>query len=215
MNCLVVGFYGEGRAEYGFLAPIVERTLQEMVPHIDILVYELTYETIDGSGAGQLEKILRVAEETSGYGLVVFHLDADAPSTENAYRERFEPGYRAVLESEHAANTDIVPIIPVRMTEAWMLVDFQAFRGTVGTRLSAEELGFEQRAEQVERIQNPKAVFEHAVRRSRPRRRIPLHEIYEPLARRTNLERLLGVPAYQEFVNRLSEKLRELPFIDF
>jgi hypothetical protein len=205
MSCLAVGFYGEGPREYGFLLPIVERSLQELLPHVDILMIPLDY--VDVLGLDQVDKIVRVAEETYGYGLVVFHLDADAPDTEKAYLERFEPGYDEIHHSAANSNlnTDLVPVIPVRMTDAWMLVDFEAFREVVGTKLNAGELGFKERPHQVESIQSPKAVFADAVRRARPRRRraIRLDSVYRPLALRISLDKLRQVPAYQVFLDRL------------
>jgi hypothetical protein len=164
---------------------------------------------IDVSVSSQVDKMARVAEETYGYGLVVFHLDADAPNTEKAYLERFEPGYDEIHRSAANSNlnTDLVPVIPVRMTDAWMLVDFEAFREVVGTRRSADELNFTRRPHQVESIQNPKAVFVDAVRKARPGRRgvIRLDSVYRPLALRINLDKLRQVPAYQEFLDRLHD----------
>lgn len=160
---------------------------------------------------------MQVAKETHGYGFAVVHMDADAPDTTRAYAERFLPGYVAIQESEAEVNQDIVPVIPVRMTEAWMLVDFDAFRETIGTSKTGEELGFPPHPRQVESIQAPKDVFETAVRHARPnrRRQTPAPEdVYTSLAARVDLGRLERVPAYAEFKNNVETLLVRLSYIE-
>lgn len=213
---LVFGFYGEGAAEYGFLFAIVERTLEELLPDADL--HGIPFDNIDTSGLSQVERMARVGKEARGYTFVVFHLDADGPNTETAYSERFEPGYTQILQDKDSnrVNPDFVPVIPVRNTDAWMLVDFDAFRQAVGTHQGAEELGFKQKPHQVESIPDPKTVFEDAVKNARPGRRktVALDSVYFPLAQRISLDLLAKVPAYQEFLGRLTDTLKELHYMD-
>ena len=209
---LVLGFFGEGVRDYGFLLPVVQRTLQKQLPLYDILPIKLDY--VDSTGLGDAEKLRRVAEETTGFGIVVYHLDADAPNTKKA-TQRFDRSYRQLLKDDGKVNTDIVPVIPVRMTDAWLLVDFEAFRQTVGTRLDPEALGFKRRPREVEAIRNPKKVFEDAVKKARPgrRRAIPIEDVYLPLAERISLELLEKVPAYKEFKEQLTSMLKTLHYV--
>jgi hypothetical protein len=163
----------------------------------------------------QPERILKVGNRALGYSFVVFHLDADAPTTRQAYEQRFLPGFEQLLhQDDDMVNKHIVPVIPVRMSEAWMLVDFDAFQYVVGTRKSADDLDFPPRPHQVEAIGNPKGVFEAALRNARPgrRRNVAPDDIYKPLADQLRLERLRSVPAYQEFQHNLEETLIELHF---
>lgn len=207
----MVSFYGEGGAEYGFLAPVVVRTLEQLIPYVDVLRIDLNDDDLNSRNLPQQDKIMRMAEEAGG--LIIFHLDADAPDTRRAYRERFRPGYDLVLESPRAdLNRSIVPIIPVRNTEAWMLVDFNAFQEAVGTNLSARDLGFVNHPRQVESIQAPKEVFRQAVTNARPgkRKSIDVKDVYGPLAPRIDLELLKRVPAFQLFRQRLIDALRSL-----
>lgn len=213
MSVLIFGFYGEGGADYAFIRRIVERTIIGMIPHVDVFSM-----AIEGVNAGtQPERILEIGERASGYNFVVFHLDADAPTTQLAYEQRFMPGYEQLQHvQEDTVNRHVVPVIPVRMSEAWMLVDFEAFQHVVGTKKSGSDLGFPPRSHQVEAIGNPKGVFEEALRNARPgrRRTIAPDEIYTPLADQLRLERLRSVPAYQEFQSNLEEILIDLHFID-
>lgn len=215
MTQLLFGFYGEGPRDYGFLMPLIERVLQDMLPHTDILPLDVR---VDKSDLSQIDKMLVVAEETNGFSLAIFHLDADGPNTTDAYNQRFEPGYLRVLDIEDGVNRVIVPVIPVRMTEAWMLVDFEAFCKVVGTRETANTLGFPGYPRQVESIQLPKTVFEMAIEKAirgrKHRKRIKPDEVYRPLAQRLDLGLLAQVPAYQEFEGRLRETLKRLHYLD-
>jgi hypothetical protein len=40
----VVGFYGEGVRDYAFVMRVVERTVQELAPHIDVFAQGVDFE---------------------------------------------------------------------------------------------------------------------------------------------------------------------------
>lgn len=212
MNALVIGFFGEGSCEYNFLMPLVQRVLESLIPTFAVLA--TPFSDLRVSDLSQPEKILRVAREAAGYHLVIFHLDADGSTAERAYQERFKPGFEALAEYPEKVNRDIVPVIPIRMTEAWLLVDFDAFRRVVGTGLTMNDLDFPTRPEDVEKISDPKAKLASAIRIARGKRRpVPVAEVYEPIARVISLELLSKVPAYQVFVDALRDKLTELHYL--
>lgn len=209
MSTFVVGFHGEGRAEYEFLINLTVRILEELLPNDDILMFP--FDKVS-SRPSQIDTMIKIAEETYGWAFVVFHLDADAPSTTDAYNERFYPGYRRILELQvqgYDLNAQFVPVIPVRTTEAWMFVDFVAFQKVTKTPLTAEDLGFIQRPHQVGSIPDPKSAFSKAVNNSQPGRRKKLRpeDIYAALAGQIRLSELEKVPAYREFLQRLDEVL--------
>lgn len=215
MRSLDFAFYGEGIRDYGFLLPLVERTLQAILPHIAIQGIRL--DKLNVSGMNQVEKMRRIAEESRGSGLVIFHLDADYSDTSRADSERFQPGYAEILKQPDRFNVNIVPLIPVRMTEAWMVVDFDAFRSVIYTDWTASDLGFPETPKQVESIPDPKLTFEQAVKKASSKRRrprkIPLDEVYLPLSEKIALNKLREVPAYQEFEERIHKVLLALHYI--
>src|SRR5207249_3578543 len=67
------------------------------------------------------EAILQAARNASSCDILIIHCDADAPTSERALRERFHPGYELVKQTAERVCRSLVPIIPIRMTEAWML----------------------------------------------------------------------------------------------
>jgi len=206
------GFYGEGVRDYGFLLPVVRRILENLLAPSGIEAHALSLDYIKVGGLSEQEKLKHIAEKAKGYSLIVYHLDADRPDEDDAYKNRFEPGYAVIATDPDKYNVDIVPIIPIHMTDAWILVDFEAFRATVGTNLTAKELGFKSKPHQIESLPNPKQIFEDAVKKvsQNRRKRIPFEDVYVPLAERIDLQLLGKVSAYNNFLKRLSKKLHYL-----
>lgn len=117
--------------------------------------------------------------------LVVVHRDAD-----NAGAEARLVEIRGAV-AETAVCAHVVPIVPVRMTEAWLLLDEAAIRTVAGNPRGTTPLELPRRHE-VERIADPKNALREALsaaanvtgrRRERLERRFPEN-------RRQLLERL-------------------------
>lgn len=206
---LVFGFCGEGIADYKFTLEVVRRTVQDLLPTEDVQA-----ESIEHIGGTQEERIIYFAERTNGYHMAFVHLDADGRTRDRAYAERFYPGYQQVQERQDGVNKMLVPIIPIRMTEAWMLADFEAFKDITGTRKTAADLNFPSSPHQVETL-DAKEVFESAVRNARPgrRRHLTPKDIYLPLAEVVRLALLRRVPAFEAFESDLKKTLAQLNYV--
>ncbi|MCK6579717.1 MAG: DUF4276 family protein [Anaerolineae bacterium] len=209
----VFGLFGEGPTERDFLLPLLRRTFVELLPGMDIYSEAVLPER----GADTfLDQVVSVARQAYGYHLLICHLDADAPSPDSIRARKFDPSVKAVEDARRqgAALIDvIIPVIPVRMTEAWVLADFEAFRAAVGTKQSLDEARFSQKPDKVERIEHPKQIFEAALRNSRPRRSPLPREVFPRLAEEINLDRLRVVPAYRQFLHEARNVLRSLHFL--
>jgi hypothetical protein len=220
MKQLVLALYAEGRTDERFLPVIIQRTAdhilrQRALTLVDVL--EPLSLKADTAASSRKERILSVAKQAAGFHALIVHSDADAPTADDALQDRFELGQRLVQESENNVCRDLLPIIPITMTEAWMMADVEAFREVVGTDLRAEELGFPARPHQVEAIQDPKhelnMVLSQTFAQRRRRKKARLGQYYEPLARHIRLDRLENVPAFQRFTNDLTNVLENLHFI--
>jgi Domain of unknown function (DUF4276) len=210
MADLVFGFYGEEQIDYAFLMPLIARTLTQLVPD----AYVFPYEIPEQKGLTQIEQLMFASHEGRGYNFIVVHLDADDASPDNAYQERFQPDLATVLKTSPLEyNHDLVPLIPVYMTEAWMLADFDAFREVIGTKLSPKELGFPEYPKAIEKISDPKILFRQAIAASRSGKHINTEEMYEPLARQITLTRLSEIPAYIDFRERLIKILESQHYL--
>ncbi|MBX3274586.1 MAG: hypothetical protein KF729_30250 [Sandaracinaceae bacterium] len=110
-----------------------------------------------------------------------------------------------------------VPIVPVRMTEAWLLHDEAAIRQASGNPSGSAELNLPA-ASAIERIADPKSVLSETLlsateltgrRRDRKRRELP------KMRRRVadlidDFGPLVGVPAFDSFLADLAEALEGL-----
>lgn len=148
----------------------------------------------------------------------LIHNDADRLGYAEAWKQRFEPGLTLAQQNSSETCRHLIPVIPVRMIEAWMLADLNTLRNVLGTNLSAQELDLPNRAALVETIAHPKNTLKEAIQklnsiRSRRRQPIRLDTKYEALARQIDLNRLFEVPAYKAFVGDLATTLEELHFI--
>lgn len=222
MSILAIALYAEGNVDTLFLPPILQRTSEMIIAKYGRRMIDVSEPIIISKKRGSLEQaILQASREARGYDALIIHNDADNRTFEQARRERFEPGLALVRQApEEEVCSNLVPVIPIRMTEAWMLVDFDAMCEVLGTSLSSAELGIPARAVLFEDITDPKSTLSEVIRninatRSRHRQMINLSAKYELLARRIDLQRMTYVPSYKKFVDELTEVLEKLHFIPY
>lgn len=225
MKQLVIAFYGEGASDEKFLPPLIQRTVEHLIlrhkGYAEVLPPAvLNGQKIRSQHRDQVQRLVRAAQEAHGFHLLIIHTDADSSTTDKAYLERIKPGIEVVQQlarSQTPVCSAVLPVIPVRMVEAWMLADIDAFQQVVGTNLTSTDLKLPQYPQQVELIQAPKAILQQAVvlalARRAGRRLIPLDTIYEPLARQISLERLSQIPAFAEFQQGIVDALQRLHLI--
>ncbi|MBC8091750.1 MAG: DUF4276 family protein [Pseudonocardia sp.] len=91
--------------------------------------------------------------------LVVVHRDADNAG----WDARVAEIHKAVVET--AICNQVVPIVPVRMTEAWLLLDEAAIRTVAGNPQGTSPLALPGRHE-VERVADPKQTLREALSRA-------------------------------------------------
>jgi hypothetical protein len=223
VNTLVLALYAEGRTDERFLPIVIQRTAERILAQSGLQVVDVPAPLVlDGSiyrrYPGRAERILEAARLARGYHALVIHADADYPTPERAMIERIKPGLILVRGSEETVCEQVVPIVPVQMTEAWMLVDSRAVCEVIGTSVDDQLLGLPQSARQVESDNDPKSTLSQVVRnaladRPRRRRRLDVGTLYEPLARQIRLELLSMVPSYARFVCDLTEVLVDLHMV--
>lgn len=78
-------------------------------------------------------------------GLLVLciHADADSKDDSDTFQNKINP---AVDKIVNAIDKDLckllVPLVPIVMTESWMLADKELLREEIGTNMSFSELGY-------------------------------------------------------------------------
>lgn len=220
MKQLVLALYAEGSTDERFLPRIIQRTAEHLLAGygVEILDPFVVNGDIHSQDKKLQEKLVAAAKETQGYHILIVHQDADAPDQDRALRERIQPGLDIVRQESDHHQQNIVPLIPVRMVEAWMLADPIALCQVIPGCSSPDELNLPQKSDQVEHISDPKAELKritstYQARRRRSRWITYRAKIQERLADEIAIERLKRVPAYQAFEQKFSQVLRELHFL--
>jgi hypothetical protein len=223
MRELDIALYAEGPTERDFLPPVIQRTLKLL---IDKQGYENVFVsgqlkpiTFDKSGLKQHECIQEAARLATDYDLLIIHCDADAKTANEALQERYNPGYDLVQQSPEDICKSLIPVVPIRTTEAWILAaDYDLFKQVLATKVDAHGLGLVSKVKQVEADPDPKQTLKQVVQKARAQfskrhRDIDFSEIHIAFGRQISLERLSHVPSYKQFVDDLTTTLKSLQLI--
>ncbi|WP_437715758.1 hypothetical protein WMF45_04635 [Sorangium sp. So ce448] len=199
---LRAGLYAEGPSDYDFLLPLLDRLLPALASSLfpgacdvaDSLGIDAPYPA-PGERAERIAAAIadRLAECT----LFVIHADSKG-DPRYARQSCVDPG----IDAARRASPDVVTVtcVPVRETEAWMLVDAEVFRPWLGSgaqsALPAEP----------EREADPKLTLGRLLKEGGMRRKPErLHRLF---GEEVSLEALRTLPAFQLFEAELAEAVR-------
>ena len=118
-------------------------------------------------------------------------------------------------QSEHLCK-NLIAIVPVQMTESWMLSDKELLKSEIGTDKSDEELGIDKAPEL---YKDPKQVIMAAIvmaRRNMPKRRrkdLKIRELYSPLGQKVVMKALEKLGSYQKFKQAIIEAFKKLNYL--
>ena len=186
-----------------------------LASHIQLLLDSYGCHSVDFNvstdGRRLVDKIRNGLGMAPDYDLVFVHRDADRAGTDARYREI------ATAVEEAGYDGQWVGIVPVRMTEAWLILQEEAIRNAVQKPHRRTDLNLPTPAA-TERIPDPKAALDTALLNAsgeRGRRRRALHRLLPNLRNRL-LENLpVGgpleqVPSWARFRDDTAAALREL-----
>jgi hypothetical protein len=221
MEELRIALYAEGTTDEQFLPSILQRTCEKLIAKNNQKAVNILDPRVipkHRNITNRDESILQAARDASHFHILVVHADADYHTQERALKERFQPGHELVKRSNERVCKYLVPVVPVYMTEAWLLIDNEALRSVIGTKMKAHELGLATKARQIEADSNPKQTLKNIVQkayahRSRRHQEVDLSIIYRSLGRVIRLEQLENLKAYNQFVHALTETLKKLTLI--
>ncbi len=147
-------FIGEGPSDSGITTHIGRITAEH--GHTAVITDPLSDRLPPPPRRTVAAKLQAVKDLGGAYDLVAVHRDADAA------------GRSPRLEEIHSAvqlvmpDTAHVPVIPIRMTEAWLLLDEAEIRRVAGSPNGRVPLGLPN-ARRVESIPDPKALLAHTL----------------------------------------------------
>jgi hypothetical protein len=219
-NFILAGLFTEGTTDVRFLSSVVERTL------IDV-VFECAGEfetkveviTINKSGLNFNQQIIeasRFAFDKFGVVFLFVHTDSDASTDELIFRTKIVPAQESLLLQDDMHCKHIVAIVPIQMTESWMLADKNLLKEEIGIEKTDAELGIHLNPEV---ITNPKSLIENIIRLSKedlPKRRrnrgLNISDLYQIIGQKIEISELEKLSSYVKFKDSLIDKLRELNY---
>jgi hypothetical protein len=219
-NFILAGLFTEGTTDVRFLSSVVERTLEDIAFDCtgDI---ETKLEIINISKAGlsfneQVLEASRVALDKFGVLILFVHTDSDSVSDDLIFQSKIFPSQKILSEQDNNYCKNMVAIVPVQMTESWMIADKKILKEEIGVEKTDTELGIHLNPES---ITNPKELIEEIIRISKEdlskRRRnkgLVISDLYQIIGQKLELSELEKLSSYLKFKNSLKDKLRELNF---
>ena len=209
---ITIGYIVEGSTDVRFLENIIRRTFEDVALSCEreIEIYSVTLIKMS-KGKPFVEQIQEAIKDADRLGIKFFcvHCDADDNNDEHVQQHKIIPAFAACESFSVEKNIELLSLIPVYMTEAWMLADKSVFKDEISTRLSDRELGIDKPAES---NNNPKEVIREAIRIAQsglPRRRqkLDIADLYSPLGQKISLLSLKQLSSYQKFFEKISNLL--------
>ena len=145
------------------------------------------------------------------------HTDADGKDDSTVVDYKFRPLFeQAELWSHKKHCRNLVAVVPVQMTEAWMLADTQLLKEELGTDKSVVELGIHKKPED---YTDPKEVIKKAITISRQketkrrRRDLKIDELYSSIGQKLDLTTLNSLESYQKFRNSIITAYQKMNYM--
>lgn len=215
---IIIAFATEGNTDIRFLESVIKRTFEEVAVEClqDLEIFDpIHIPKVDGSIE---EKALDYAGKAleNGASILCIHVDADDRTDKKTFDDRISPAFNAIREAKTELCKNLVAIVPVQMTEAWMLADKELLKRQLGTNKNDEELGINKSPEG---FSDPKQIIESAIRLARSdlskRRRseLTIGELYQPIGQQIELNKLDSLPSYQKFKKAIRNTFTELGYL--
>ncbi len=216
---LIIGFCTEGTTDNRFLESIIQRTFEDVAfdctGQIDILPIQL----LDKETSPFVELVQSYATKANDLGVMVLciHTDADAATDINCFTNKINPAFDNVasLESDNICKK-LVAIVPVQMTESWMLAEKELLKRELGTSKTDAELNINRNPES---ITNPKQVIEDAIRvvvsevTKRRRNQLKIGQLYLPIGQKIELSSLKTLHSYNKFRDSVKQVFIDLGYL--
>lgn len=206
LTCVLVC---EGSSDRWFLSELLRRSVDDICLEATDQVVEVVIEYVHADH----QRPANIAQALTGAGwfdLVLYHHDG-APSDSAQAKVAEVCGALGGQRREL-----IVPVVPVRETEAWMLSDPDAIAGLLGVRpAKVLAAGVPARAKDVEDVQDPKKVLKGVVGTIAGHGTgvdVARRDLFFMLAESIDINRLREVPSFARWWTDMGAALAELGY---
>lgn len=218
---LVIGLHTEGPTDVRFLTDVIKRTFDDVAFECPNDIEILDIQCIEVAKNDFVPMIMdasRKGIDDFGISILCVHRDADNKDIDDVMLYSFSPLLKALKDKDDTKYCkEIIPVIPIRMIEAWMLADTQLFKKFIDAqKMHDQELGIEKNPET---YADPKVVIEEAIRRAsagRSKRRrdmIGIAELYEQIGKNVQLDSLRRLPSFCSFEEQVRAAFRRLHYL--
>lgn len=216
---LIVGFCAEGSTDERFLTSIIQRTFEEVALECTGQIDILPVQFLEKENGAFVDLVQRYATKALDYGVMVLciHTDADAAIDTATFTDKINPAFENISNLEEVnICKNLVAIVPIQMTESWMLAEKELLKKEIGTDKSNNELGIHR---EPERTSNPKRVIETAIQimeqslTNRRRKQLKIGQLYLPIGQKVKLENLESLSSYVRFKSSVRDAFRKLNYL--
>lgn len=219
---LYIGFTVEGTTDTRFLTQVIQNVFEDIAfeCRTDVVIEDVRL--VDIPKTEFVETMLtasRLAVKEYGMSVLCIHADSDARSIANVMEFKFNPFSQALepLNGEEYCKT-IVPVIPIQMTEAWMMADKDLLKIKIAAQEKRDiDIGLERAPEA---YSDPKQVIVDAIRiaqagkTKRRRNELTINDLYDEMGQSIPLQRLRELPSFQHFEENVRSAFRSLGYIE-
>lgn len=221
-NFILAGLFTEGTTDIRFLESIVKKTLVDVAFECDgEIETELEIININKTDLSFNQQALEASKKAKldlGVLILFVHTDADGISDETIFRTKIIPAKSFLNEQDdNLVCKNIVAIVPIQMTESWMLADKELLKSEIGIEGTDFDLGIHKSPEETT---DPKAVIEKVIQFSKEnqtkRKRnkgLLISDLYQIIGQKVELSELEKLSSYNKFKSNLREMFKELNFI--
>lgn len=153
-----LAFIGEGSSDL-LLVPAIRWSVNRLRPEQACEVVPMDFRGMPVPPDGLPERI-SLTLAMGEWDAILIHRDSDSLDA--------EPRHREIALARWAATSpapSVIPVVPVRMTEAWLLFDEHAIRSAAGNSASTVELALPT-VKECARREKPKVILHDALKRA-------------------------------------------------
>lgn len=215
---LIVRFATEGKTDVRFLESVIQRSFEDIAfecrDQIEVLPLQ-HIRKISGDFISTVKIYSQKAEEL-GIMILCIHTDADSSEDTNAFEDKINPAFSEIKQSTTDFCKNLIAVVPVRMTEAWMLADKNLLKNEIGTQKTDQELNINKNPES---FSDPKKTLEDAIRiaqqdlTKRKRRNLTIGELYLPIGQKISIAQLDSLPSFWKFKEAIKAVFKDIKYV--